>query len=62
MLEAPENSPEEAENAPGIAAAEGEAAQQKMQIVAICFAHGGWRVVGGEHGLGDDAGEEVEVA
>ena len=35
MLQAPQNSPEEAENAARVAAGEGEPAQQQMQIVAV---------------------------
>ena len=52
-FQAPENAAEEAENAAGVAACGGEAAEEQAQVVLVGFAHGGGGVAGGQHGLFD---------
>jgi len=62
VLEPPENPPEEAEDAAGVRARKGEAAQEQMQIAAIGVAHRGRGVAGSGRGLGDNFREEIEIA
>ena len=61
MFETPENAPEEAEDATGIATGEGEAAKQKICVVTVGRAHDRRRVVDRMHGFVDEMGELVEL-
>lgn len=61
-IQPPENSTEESEDAGRVRMSEDQAAQQEIEMVPVGFAHGGGRIVCREHGLFDDAGEEIEIA
>jgi hypothetical protein len=56
----PKGAAEEAEDAAGVAFGEGEAAQEKPEIVAVGGAHLRRGVTSGLHGLLHDAGKKVE--
>lgn len=62
LLKAPEDAAEESEDTAGVALGGGEAAQKQAEVVAVGRLHGAGGVASGEHGLLDDAGEQVESA
>jgi hypothetical protein len=62
MLKLPQNAPEEAEGATNIVTRKSEPSKEQVQVVAISLEHGGGRIPGGAHGLGDDFGQEFEFA
>ncbi len=61
-MQAPEDAPEEAEDAACVEGGEGELAKEHAEIVAIGGLHGGGGVVRGEHGFFNEGGEAIEVA
>jgi hypothetical protein len=60
-FQSPKNSPEEPEDAAGIAFAGSESAQQQTQIVAIGWVHGARRTLRRGHRLFDYTGEQVKM-
>ena len=59
--EPPENSPKDAENAPGVALSGSKPAQEQAEIVAIGLAHADRGVIGGDHGFFNDTCEQIEA-
>jgi multiple antibiotic resistance protein len=62
LFEPPQNSPEQSEDPDRVATSESEPAQEQVEVVPVGIAQVGRRVVGGEHGLLDDPGEEFQIA
>jgi len=61
LAQTPEDAPEEAEDAAGVALAGGEAAEQETEVMAVGGLHGAGRVAGGFHGVLNDRSEEGKI-